>query len=72
VDKSLPILNEKFNKNYRLPLQKSYEGRILQNHNFKEERVLGGNKKPANSKERKSEEETSLSPEAIQSLRLGK
>jgi hypothetical protein len=37
--KRLPPWNENFNKNYRLPLEKLYGRRILENHDFRKKQT---------------------------------
>jgi len=37
LDKSLLILGENFNKNYRLSVERLYGRRILENHDFRKE-----------------------------------
>jgi len=40
-DKSLLILNKNFNRDYRLPLQRLYGRKILENPDFGQESFLG-------------------------------
>jgi hypothetical protein len=46
---NLPIMDGNFNKNYRLPLERSYGRRILENHDFRKESSFSQNLADQNS-----------------------